>query len=73
MKHEFKLNGDVSLTLKPDNNALEGEFIKQLFAGEIIFERISSTNHPDEIVIKRKTISSVPVVSILSPTEGQIG
>lgn len=67
MKHEFKLNGDVSLTLKPDNNALEGEFIKQLFAGEIIFERISSTNHPDEIVIKRKI--SIPLPTIINDTD----
>lgn len=54
MKHEFKKNGIISLTLKPDADAIDEAFFKALFEGEVVFEKICSTNHVDEIIIKRK-------------------
>lgn len=56
MEYEFKKNGEVSLTLKAEADALEQLFIDTLFSGEISFEKISSANHPDKIIIRKKTI-----------------
>lgn len=63
MDYYFKKNGIASLTLKAEANAIEIEFFKELFSGDVEFERISSTNHSDEIIIKRKVIAPVTVVT----------
>lgn len=54
MHYEFKKNGEISLTLKPDADVIEQAFFDQLFSGEIIFVKQSSANRADEVVIKVK-------------------
>ena len=61
MHYEFKKNGEISLTIRPDADAIEQAFFKSLFENEVEFVKKSSVNHPDEIVIKRKSIAPVMI------------
>lgn len=59
MDYEFKKNGIISLKLKAENDAIEQAFFQALFNGEIEFEKTSSANHPDEIIIRKKVIPTI--------------
>lgn len=68
MKYEFKKNGEVLLTLKPEDS-LEQAFFKALFSGPVTVSENSSANHNGEVVIrvaKLPTISSKHSTTILS-------
>lgn len=58
MHYEFKKNGNISLVLRPESDAIEKAFFDALFSGEVEFVKNSSINHPDEIVIKLKVNDS---------------
>lgn len=55
MKFEFKKNGEVSLTIKPEGN-IEQEFFKELFNGDVTVTKISSANHNGEVVLTVKKV-----------------
>lgn len=65
MDYAFRKNGDISLTLKPDHSAIELAFFKEIFDGEVTFTKVSSANHADEIVIKRKPVNFIPDVIVV--------
>lgn len=52
MKYQFKVNGDISLTIEPDSN-LERELFKELFAGEVTVNATVSTAPSGEITITK--------------------
>ena len=65
MNFEFKLNGEVSLSLRPDHTALEKAFFNELFTGEVEVVKNHSPNQPDEVVIKRKKVEIKPPTEII--------
>ncbi len=69
MKYEFKKNGEVSLTIKPDGN-IEQEFFKELFNGEVNIDKVSSANHNGEIVFTIKRNSAKDKNSLVLMDDG---
>lgn len=64
MHYEFKKNGTISLTIKPDADAIEKAFFDALFSGDVEIIKSSSVNHPDEIVLKRKKADLIEIKAV---------